>query len=257
MRIRMGGCAVSLALVSAFSGWVCGISAQVQATSASKVAGSSSPPTSAGNKPAPGESSSAETASANAKGAAPAPDPSAADTKVPQDVTAPAPKGQASDSYIVGIADNLFINVWKEPDFTGPVVVRPDGIITLPVVGDVHVVGMTTKQVQDLLTEKLKPIVTEPQVTVIVRDISSIRSRKVYLVGKVGHPGTVSLTGHETVLQILAEAGGPTQFAKPQKMYILRTIGDHQKRIQFDYKKVLAGSGPDLELVVGDVIVVP
>jgi len=255
--IRLGDCARSFVLVGVFSGWVCGISAQVQTPPASKAVGSSPPVASTGSKAAPGESSSAETASAIPKAAAPAPDPSA-DTKVHQNVaTSPTPKDNADDAYIVGIADNLFINVWKEPDFTGPVVVRPDGIITLPVVGDVYVVGMTTKQVQDILTEKLKPIVTEPQVTVIVRDINSIRSRKVYLVGKVGRPGTVSLTGHETVLQILAEAGGPTQFAKPQKMYVLRTIGDHQKRIQFDYKKVLAGSEPDLELVVGDVIVVP
>src|SRR5208337_1692882 len=258
MRMRLGGCARSLVLVGVFSGWVYGISAQVQAPSASKAVGSSPPVTSTGNKPAPGESSSAETASANPKAAANSLVPSAADSNVPQGVTTPPiPKDKTADSYIVGIADSLFISVWKEPDFTGPVVVRPDGIITLPVVGDLHVEGMTTKQVQDLLTEKLKPIVTEPQVTVIVRDISSIRSRKVYLVGKVGHPGTISLTGHETVLQILAEAGGPTQFAKPQKIYVLRTIGDHQKRIQFDYKRVLAGSEPDLELVVGDVIVVP
>jgi len=257
MRMRLGGCARSLVLVGVFSGWVCGISAQVQTPSASKAVGSSPPVTSTGSKPGPGESSSAGTASANPKTAASAPDPSAADAKVGQNVAPSQAPKEADDAYIVGIADNLFINVWKEPDFTGPVVVRPDGMITLPVVGDVHVVGMTTKQVQDLLTEKLKPIVTEPQVTVIVRDISSIRSRKVYLVGKVSRPGTVSLTGHETVLQILAEAGGPTQFAKPQKMYVLRTIGDHEKRIQFDYKKVLAGSEPDLELVVGDVIVVP
>ena len=260
MRIRLVGRARSMVLVGLFSGWVCGISAQVQTPSASKAVGSSPPVTSTSNKAAPGESSSAETASANPKAAAPAPDLPPADTKVRPNVAAPStPKDNTNtdDAYIVGIADNLFINVWKEPDFTGPVVVRPDGIITLPVVGDVHVVGMTTKQVQDLLTEKLKPIVTEPQVTVIVRDINSIRSRKVYLVGKVGHPGTISLTGHETVLQILAEAGGPTQFAKPQKIYVLRTIGDHQKRIQFDYKRVLAGSEPDLELVVGDVIVVP
>jgi polysaccharide biosynthesis/export protein len=258
MRIRFGARAWSLVLVSVFCGWVCGISAQVQTPSANKAVGSSPPVAATGNKTAPGESSSAETVSANTKAVAPTADPSAADTKVPQGVTTPPiSRDKAADSYIVGIADSLFISVWKEADFSGPVVVRPDGIITLPVVGDVHVAGLTTLQVQDVLTEKLKPIVTEPQVTVIVRDISSIRSRKVYLVGKVGHPGTVSLTGHETVLQVIAEAGGPSQFAKPKKMYVLRTIGDHQKRIQFDYKKVLAGSEPDLELVVGDVIVVP
>ena len=260
MRIWFGVRARSLLLVSVFSGWVCGISAQVQTPSASKAVGSSPPVTSTGNKPATGGSSSAETASASPNAGAPAPDPGSADTKVPQGVATqqiPKDKDKAADSYIVGIADSLFISVWKEPDFSGPVVVRPDGIITLPVVGDVHVVGLTTKQVQDILTEKLKPIVTEPQVTVIVRDISSIRSRKVYLVGKVGRPGTIPLTGHETVLQILAEAGGPSQFAKPQKMYVLRTVGNHEQRIPFNYKRVVAGSEPDMELVVGDVIVVP
>ena len=166
----------------------------------------------------------------------------------------PAAKPQTDPSYIVGIADALVISVWKEPDFSGPVVVRPDGIITVPVIGDIHVAGLTTLQVQDILTEKLKSVVTEPQVTVIVRDI---RSRKVYLVGKVGRPGGVMLTGHETVLQVLADAGGPSQFAKSQKMYVLRTVGTHQKRIPFNYKKVLSGAEPDLELDVGDVIVVP
>ena len=179
--------------------------------------------------------------------------PKAADNKADKPPETAQGTGAAPD-YVIGSDDVLHISVWKEPDFSGPVIVRPDGIITVPVVGDVHVVGMTTTQVQDLLTEKLKAVVTEPQVTVIVRDI---KSRKVYLVGKVGRPGAISLGGHETVLQILADAGGPSQFAKPQKMYVLRTVGDHQKRIQFNYKKVLAGSEPDLELEIGDIIVVP
>jgi len=195
-----------------------------------------------------------ESSSTSHKGVAPAPDPSGADVQAPRTASPPVVNGKVLDSYVVGIADTLAISVWKEPDFSGPVVVRPDGIITLPVVGDVHVVGLTTTQVQDVLTEKLKGIVTEPQVTVIVRDI---KSRRVYLVGKVGRPGSILLGGHETVLQVLAEAGGPAQFAKPQKMYVLRTVGDHQKRIPFNYKRVLAGIEPDLELEVGDVIVVP
>ncbi len=255
MRMRYGARALTLVLASVFFAWVCGTSVQAQAPPANKAVAPSPRLTSSGNKPMSGESSSGETASA--KAAAPAPDPPATDTKMPQDLNASAPKGKASDSYVVGIADSLFISVWKEPDFTGPVVVRPDGIITLPVVGEVHVVGLTTKQVQDLLTEKLQPVVTEPQVTVIVRDSNSIRSRKVYLVGKTGRPGSFNLIGNETVLQVLAEAGGPTQFAKPDKIYILRTVGDHQKRIQFHYKKVLAGTEPDFELVVGDIIVIP
>jgi polysaccharide biosynthesis/export protein len=110
--------------------------------------------------------------------------------------------------------------------------------------------------VQDLLTDKLKNVVAEPQVTVIVRNI---RSRKVYLVGQVGRPGAVSLSGHETVLQVLAESGGPGLYAKSDKIYILRKSGEGQKKLAFNYKKALKGGDPkaDFQLESGDVIVVP
>jgi polysaccharide export outer membrane protein len=198
----------------------------------------------------------------------PSPEPTAAPSPAPATTPAPgvkarpemtpqsAPKDKPDESYVVGIADELQISVWKEPDLSGPVVVRPDGMITVPVVDDVAVVGLTTKQVQDILTEKLKPVVDQPQVTVIVRNI---RSRKVYLVGQVGHPGGVSLNGHETVLQILAESGGPSLYAKADKIYILRQVGGHQQRLNFNYKKALKGGDPqaDFQLESGDVIVVP
>ncbi len=245
MTARFEAGVLSVVLVATIGGLVCEVSAQGQTTT-TKAVGSSLPASAVGG------TSSTEGSSSSLKKGTAAADP---DSSLRQDSKAPAPsKAKIDDSYVVGIADSLVINVWKEPDFSGPVVVRPDGMITVPVVGDIHVVGLTTTQVQDLLTEKLKGVVTEPQVTVIVRDI---KSRKVYLVGKVGRPGAILLGGHETVLQVLAEAGGPMQFAKPQKMYVLRTVDDHQKRIQFNYKKVLAGTEPDLELVVGDVIVVP
>jgi len=249
MGIRFGVGSASLVLATVISGLVCGMSAQVQTPPAEKAVESGLPLASAGGNPP------AAMTSADAKAGARPAEPSSGDSSVPQRVKAPAtPKGKVEDSYVVGVADSLFISVWKEPDLSGAVVVRPDGIITVPVVGDVHVAGMTTPQVQDLLTGKLKDVVAEPQVTVIVREI---RSRKAYLVGKVGRPGSVPLTSPETVLQILAEAGGPLQFAKPQKMYVLRTVGNHQKRIEFNYKKVVAGSAPDLDVLVGDVIVVP
>ncbi len=255
MSMRFGAGARGGAPVILILGLVCGISALAQSPAAEKGVGSNVPPSFSSSKGTKGGTSSANTASADAKNAAPSAEPSAGGGDVHQDVKAPSvAKPQTDPSYIVGIADALVISVWKEPDFSGPVVVRPDGIITVPVIGDIHVAGLTTLQVQDILTEKLKSVVTEPQVTVIVRDI---RSRKVYLVGKVGRPGGVMLTGHETVLQVLAEAGGPSQFAKAQKMYVLRTVGDHQKRIPFNYKKVLSGAEPDVELDVGDVIVVP
>jgi polysaccharide export outer membrane protein len=236
-------------------GCVCPLSAQVQTS-----------PTGKGVQPAlPGSSgsgnSTSNVASANPNIAIPASLPSAAKETFPADVKTPATsavkqndKAKPDDSFTVGIADGLYISVWKEQDLSGLVVVRPDGMITVPVVGDVHVAGLTTPQVQDLLTEKLKDVVAEPQVTVIVRDI---KSRKAYLVGKVGRPGAVELTSPETVLELLAEAGGPAQLAKPQKMYVLRTTDGKQKRIDFNYKKALAGSQPDLQVMVGDIIVVP
>ncbi len=114
--------------------------------------------------------------------------------------------------------------------------------------------GLTTPQLQDLLTTKLKDVVAEPQVTVVVREI---RSRKAYLVGKVFRPGAVVLTSPETVLQLLTEAGGPNQFAKPQGIYLLRTVDGKQQRIPFNYRKVVAGTQPDIPVVIGDIIVVP
>jgi len=253
-RIRVDCVAILIALVMVLS-CVCPISAQVQTSPAGKNVQSALPASSGSDK------STSSVASASPNVAIPASTSAAVKETVPPDVkvpTAPAvkenDKAKPEDSYIVGIADGLYISVWKEADLSGSVVVRPDGMITVPVVGDVHVAGLTTPQVQDLLTAKLKDVVAEPQVTVIVRDI---RSRKVYLVGKVGRPGAISLTSPETVLQLLSEAGGPAQLAKPQKMYILRTTGDKQKRIDFNYKKVLAGTEPDMEVMVGDIIVVP
>ena len=237
-----------LAALTLISG--CAVSAQVQTSAAGKVDPVLPLPDATTSGPA-------NLASSNPKIAVPPAEPSSANAPLHPDVKAPAtaaPKDKPADSYIVGIADGLYVSVWKELDLSGAVVVRPDGMITMPVVGDIHVAGLTTPQVQDLLTAKLKDVVAEPQVTVIVRDI---RSRKVYLVGKIGRPGAISLTTPETVLQLLAEAGGPAQLAKPQKMYILRNTGDKQKRIDFNYKKVLAGTEPDVEVMVGDIIVVP
>lgn len=167
-----------------------------------------------------------------------------------------APKDQPENLYRVGIADELQISVWKEPDLSLQVVVRPDGIITVPVVDDVRVVGLTTKQIADILTEKLKNVVAEPQVTVIVRNI---KSQKVYLTGQVGRPGAVALTGHETALQVIAESGGLNIYAKAEKIYILRKVDGRQQKLPFNFKKAINGQDPKSDIVLenGDVIVVP
>jgi len=160
-----------------------------------------------------------------------------------------------SDSYRIGLADQLMISVWKEPELSMTVVVRPDGVITLPLINDLHVVGLKPIELQQILIDRLKPFVTEAQVTVIVQ---GIRSRKVYLVGNVSKQGSYPLDGGETVLQLLAASGGVGPFAKADSIYILRTENNKQVRIPFQYKKALKGkTKEDIPLQPGDVIVVP
>jgi polysaccharide biosynthesis/export protein len=163
--------------------------------------------------------------------------------------------GVDSDAYRIGLADQLMISVWKEPELSMTVVVRPDGVITLPLINDLHVVGLKPIELQQVLIEKLKPFLTEPQVTVIVQ---AIRSRKVYLVGNVSKQGSYPLDGDETVMQLLAASGGVGPFAKADSIYILRNENNKQVRIPFQYKKALKGrTKEDILLQPGDVIVVP
>jgi polysaccharide export outer membrane protein len=157
-------------------------------------------------------------------------------------------------TYIIGVEDELQISVWREPELSTAVVVRPDGMITLPLINDVKAVGLKTEELQNVLMDKLKNFVNEPQVTVIVR---SIRSRKVYLVGEVGHQGTYPLNGDMTALELLAAAGGVGPFAKADSIYILRDQNGKKFRIPFHYKKAVAGKSENVTLQPGDVVVVP
>ncbi len=164
--------------------------------------------------------------------------------------------GVDPNTYHIGLDDQLLISVWKEPELSSTVVVRPDGMITLPLINDLHVVGLKPSELQQLLIEKFKPYVSVPQVTVIVQ---AIKSRKVFLVGQVGKQGEYTLEGGETVLQLLAAAGGVGPFAKSNSIYILRVVNGKQVRIPFQFKKALQGhSGKDdIPLDPGDVVVVP
>lgn len=182
--------------------------------------------------------------------------------KQPNDKTATKPELPVQSAltpeqrltYVIGVEDELQISVWREPELSTSVVVRPDGMITLPLVNDVKAVGMKTEELQNLLTEKLKNYVNEPQVTIIVR---AIRSRKVYLVGQVGHQGTYALNGDMTALELLAAAGGVGTFAKADSIYILREQNGKKIRIPFQYKKAVAGKSENVVLQPGDLVVVP
>ena len=186
----------------------------------------------------------------------------ASDRVVPQSTSSASTASQPPTviidqaTYRIGIEDELQISVWREPELSLAVVVRPDGVITMPLLNDVRVVGLSPMELQTLLGEKLKEFVTEPQVTVIVRQI---RSRRVYLVGDVGRQGAFPLNGSRTVLELLAEAGGLGPFAKAGSVYILRNQNGRQIRIPFNYKKAIAGrvSKENPVLEPGDVVVVP
>lgn len=156
--------------------------------------------------------------------------------------------------YHIGVEDELQISVWREPELSTNVVVRPDGMITLPLLGDLKAVGLKTDELQVLLVEKLKGFLNEPQVTVIVR---AIHSRKVHLVGEVARQGTYPINGDMTALELLAIAGGLGPFAKGDAIYILREKDGKKIRVPFKYKKAVEGKSEDVVLYPGDVVVVP
>lgn len=158
--------------------------------------------------------------------------------------------------YTIGEQDSLMIVVWKEPDLSGPAVVRPDGKITVPLANEVYVIGLTPLQLQNLLIEKLKPFVNAAQVTVTVRDI---KSYKVYLIGQVARQGEFQINNSTTVFQVIAEAGGLGEFAKRKKIYVLRNVNGKQVRYPFNYDEVIQGKNvqQNIGLQRGDTIVVP
>jgi polysaccharide export outer membrane protein len=170
---------------------------------------------------------------------------------------ASAPQAAAADpSYIIGADDVLDISVWKEPDVSRSVPVRPDGKISLPLVSDVQAAGLTPTQLAADLTTRLKKFLNDPQVTVVV---TAINSRRIYIVGEVARPGAFPLLPNMTVLQALADAGGFTTFANTKKIHILRMINGKQTEFPFEYREVLEGNktSENITLLPGDEIVVP
>ena len=159
-------------------------------------------------------------------------------------------------NYVIGPSDDLDINVWKEPDISRKVPVRPDGKISLPLINDIQAAGLTPMQLKAQITEKLKKFLTDPQVTVIVMNINS---QRVYIMGETNRPGAYPLLPNMTILQALTSAGGFSQFANTSKIQLLRTENGKQKTYFFNYKEVVQGKNTDQNLVLkpGDSIVIP
>jgi polysaccharide biosynthesis/export protein len=159
-------------------------------------------------------------------------------------------------AYKIGPQDALRIDVWKEPEISRTVPVRPDGKISLPLLNDVQAAGLTATELSGVLTEGLKKFINNPQVTV---GVTEINSRRVYVTGEVTRPGALTLVPNMTVLQALSSMGGFTQFARLKNIYVLRTIDGKQQKLPFNYKDVLNGHNPEQNILLqpGDVIVVP
>lgn len=173
----------------------------------------------------------------------------------PADKVQSEPVSVAGPDYIIGAEDTLHISVWKEPDLTETLPVRPDGKISMPLLNDVTAAGLTPTQLADAITTKLKKYMADPRVTVVV---TAMNSQKIYVLGEVTHTGTMALQPNMTVLQALASAGF-TQFANTKGIYILRTENGKQNKLPVNYRALLKGASIDQNLVLkpGDTIVVP
>jgi len=148
----------------------------------------------------------------------------------------------------------LDISVWKEEQLTKTVPVRPDGKISMPLLNDVQAAGLTPTQLAGQITESLKKFVTDPQVTIIVREINS---QRIYMLGEVVRAGAYPLLPNMTVLQALSSGGGFTQFANVKKIYVLRVENGKQQKFPFNYKHALESPDENIMLKAGDTIVVP
>ncbi|MGO9270295.1 MAG: polysaccharide biosynthesis/export family protein [Terriglobia bacterium] len=169
-------------------------------------------------------------------------------------VAQPAPP---SDDYVIGAEDVISISVWKEPDLTRTVPVRPDGKISLPLIGEVMASGLTPPKLSSVISEKLKAYISNPEVNVIVEQV---KSPVFNIIGQVLKPGPYELTRPTTILDAIGLAGGPAAFAKLKNIHVMRTLPDgRQQKLYFDYKAALKGQKMEQNIYLkpGDILIVP
>ena len=161
----------------------------------------------------------------------------------------------ASADYVIGVEDVLAVSVWKEPELTKNVNVRPDGKISFPLVGDLQASGKTPRQLSATLTEALAKFIKEPIVTVTVEQINNF---KIYMIGEIGAQGELTLKRRTRLLQAIAQAGGLSPYAS-KNIVVVRDEGGREVRTEIDYRKVISGERPELNIYLkpGDTIIVP
>ena len=175
----------------------------------------------------------------------------------PPAIPAPSPGSAPAPDFVIGPSDVLMVNVWRESEISRTVPVRPDGKISLPLVGDLKASGFTAEQLQGNIKRELQEYLSNPEVTVIVQEV---KSQQVNVFGEVVKPGAYVLSKNMTVLDAIALAGGMKDFAKITKVYVLRLDKDGNRiKIPFNYKAVIKGRNPgqDISLQARDSIIVP
>jgi len=155
-------------------------------------------------------------------------------------------------TYIIGPEDVLFVRVWREPELSGPVVVRPDGKITLPLVGDIPAAGLTPEKLDTAVTQAYAKFINNPE---IIISVQAVRSKRYYVTGEVNRPGAYPLVTPTTVLEALTLAGGFREFANKKNITILRGT----QRLKFNYNDVVKGKNLSQNILLehGDYIIVP
>jgi polysaccharide export outer membrane protein len=167
----------------------------------------------------------------------------------------PAASDLGLTEYRIGPEDVLDVLVWKNPDLTRTVSVRPDGRISLPLVNDVAAAGLTPMELRAVLAKGFAEFVNDAEISVVVKEIHSF---KVSVVGMVKTPGRYELRGPVTILEALALAGGTTEFAKRDRIAVFRQVRSRWQRYGFDYTNViLDGADQNFPLRPGDIVVVP
>ena len=158
--------------------------------------------------------------------------------------------------YIIGADDVMSVVFWRDKELSSDVTVRPDGKISLPLLNEIQAAGLTPAQLRDRITDEAKKYVEDPTVTV---EVKAINSRRVYITGEVNKKGAYPITGSMTVLQLISIAGGLGDYAKSEKIRIVRNEGGKQVAFKFNYKEVLNSDklAQNIELKPGDTVVVP
>jgi polysaccharide export outer membrane protein len=180
---------------------------------------------------------------------------SPAPTPPQRPATSPQP-AQAPPGFVIGPEDVLTVFFWRSKELSGDVTVRPDGKVSLPLLNDIDAAGLTPEQLRQKLVEGAARFLEDPTATVVVK---TINSRKVFITGQVGKPGAYSLIGPMTVMQLIALAGGLSEYADDKNIVITRTKDGRPISFAFNYKEVSRRKRlqQNIELLVGDVVIVP